>query len=641
MAKFALVCPHCNTVNKASTFPFAKKQITCANCKNEIDVASNRTAVGECPKCGTVAYDRAKGTCPICRSKITVGGKAASLEELKNGTGSMPLIKCTECGCHIQPSKQGGALVCPVCDHKFNGYEEIFREIQKEKLVSSTGISVIKHEGDSDVLIWKHPIEDFNYGSQLIVHESQEAIFFMNGQALDTFGPGRYSLETESMPILAKAYTMPAGRQNPFHAEVYFINQTVQMGMKWGTDSRVRFTEPNTGLPLDLGASGEMNLQVVDSRKLLIKLAGTSSGIAWDADGAGFAKSLRNCFRPMLLTTIKTHLANTIINEHIDILNFDLHLETLSNALREKISAGFEEFGLTVPHFYVSNIALPDETDENFKTILGLRKYGAKKQVVEQDLELEMAKKRAELEKDTFTKLEYAKLDVEKAKLDAEKAKFEADKSFTEGMVDVELERRRGLYDAEIMAAKGYNQKDVLEKDVQIARASAVGQFGSNVGAGGGGSGVVSDMLGVGLGISAATALGGQMGEMVKGFSAESASAMKDTPDTWACPSCGTKGITGKFCSECGAPKPEKWACPSCGAKGITGKFCSECGAPKPEKWDCPSCGKKGNTGKFCSECGHTKSAPAASAAWDCPSCGAKGVTGKFCAECGHKKEVE
>ena len=63
---------------------------------------------------------------------------------------------------------------------------------------------IIKYEGDNDTFIWKHPCEDFNSLSQLIVHESQEAIFFMNGQALDLFGAGRYTLETQNVPILGK-----------------------------------------------------------------------------------------------------------------------------------------------------------------------------------------------------------------------------------------------------------------------------------------------------------------------------------------------------------------------------------------------------------------------------------------------------
>ena len=61
---------------------------------------------------------------------------------------------------------------------------------------------IIKYEGDNSTFVWKHPSEDFNTSTQLIVHESQEAIFFMNGQALDLFGAGRYTLETENIPLI-------------------------------------------------------------------------------------------------------------------------------------------------------------------------------------------------------------------------------------------------------------------------------------------------------------------------------------------------------------------------------------------------------------------------------------------------------
>ena len=84
--------------------------------------------------------------------------------------------------------------------------------------------SVIKYEGDNSTFIWKHPCEDFNTSSQLIVHESQEAIFFLNGQALDLFGPGRHTLETENIPILRHLINIPTGGESAFHCEIYFIN---------------------------------------------------------------------------------------------------------------------------------------------------------------------------------------------------------------------------------------------------------------------------------------------------------------------------------------------------------------------------------------------------------------------------------
>ncbi len=86
---------------------------------------------------------------------------------------------------------------------------------------------LIKHEGNNNVFIWKHPSEDFNSMTQLIVHESQEAIFMMNGQVLDIFGPGRYTLETQNIPMVGGILkSLVRGKDSPFHAEVYFVNKT-------------------------------------------------------------------------------------------------------------------------------------------------------------------------------------------------------------------------------------------------------------------------------------------------------------------------------------------------------------------------------------------------------------------------------
>lgn len=138
---------------------------------------------------------------------------------------------------------------------------------------------VIKYEGDNSTFVWKYPREDFNTLSQLIVHENQEAVFFMNGQALDLFGPGRYTLKTQNIPLLGRALKLASGGISPFHCEVYFINKTEQMSIKWGTDTRVQFIEPTYRFPLSLGAPGEMSLQAVDSKRLLVKLVGTEDGL--------------------------------------------------------------------------------------------------------------------------------------------------------------------------------------------------------------------------------------------------------------------------------------------------------------------------------------------------------------------------
>ena len=140
-------------------------------------------------------------------------------------------------------------------------------------------IDVIKYEGDNSTFIWKHPREDFNKLSQLIVHESQEALFFMNGQALDLFGPGRYTLESQNIPLLNKLVKC---RQvgSPLSTVKFILSiKRSRWQFKWGTDSKVQFMEPTYQFPIQIGACGEMSLRAEDSRKLLLKLVGTETSL--------------------------------------------------------------------------------------------------------------------------------------------------------------------------------------------------------------------------------------------------------------------------------------------------------------------------------------------------------------------------
>lgn len=222
---------------------------------------------------------------------------------------------------------------------------------------------IIKYEGDNTTFIWKHPCEDFNALTQLIVHESQEAIFMMNGQALDLFGPGRYTLETQNIPLIGKALNIPTGGQTPFHCEIYFINKTEQMAIKWGTDSKVQFMEPTFNFPLAIGASGEMSLRVNDSRKLLIKLVGTE-------DFLGQA-GLTRYFRAFLMTRVKSYIAQVIQQQKINIFEIDAHLNELSAALMKLLQPDFDDYGIALERFFLTTVVKPDgePTYEKFKSL--------------------------------------------------------------------------------------------------------------------------------------------------------------------------------------------------------------------------------------------------------------------------------
>lgn len=229
-------------------------------------------------------------------------------------------------------------------------------------------VDVIKYEGDNTTFIWKHPREDFNTTSQLIVHESQEAIFFMNGQALDLFGPGRYTLETQNIPLIGKAMTIPTDGVSPFHCEVYFINKTEQMAIKWGTDSKVQFMEPTYNFPIEIGASGEMSLRADNARKLLLKLVGTENFLG--------QANLTRAFRAFLMTKVKSYIAQVIREQKISIFEIDERLNDISSALLKMLQPDFDDYGVALERFFITTIVKPDGESayEKFKS-LHFRQY--------------------------------------------------------------------------------------------------------------------------------------------------------------------------------------------------------------------------------------------------------------------------
>lgn len=473
---------------------------------------------------------------------------------------------------------------------------------------------LIKYEGDNSTFIWKYPHEDFNNMTELIVHESQEAIFFANGQAADTFGPGRYRLDAHNIPILTKLVNIVTG-VSVFHCEVYFINKTVQMAVKWGTDSKVRFVEPTLGVPVELGASGEMNLAVSDGRKMLIKLVGTMKGIAWDYEGAGVTKSLQTSFRPLISTAVKSNLSAAIKQQNIDIVEVDEHLAELSEVLKAKIVPGFEEYGLTIPQFFLTNIVLP-ENDPNFRKLRELHTVTLQKRVAAAEAEVRSSQAEnrasymtAEAEAEAKIKAAQRGAILESQTTQTEIARREAERKLIQAQADAQAAQMAGMAEAAVMQAKGYNQKDVLQAEVQKAYAEGIGNMGPAI-SGGGGSNVIGDMLGLGVGMAAMGAMAPQVGEMMKGFQTSGSNVQQTemAKTDAACPTCGNKlPANAKFCFECGtkieALADNEMICPACGKKTLKGKFCMECGQALVNK--CPNCGiEVPQGGKFCLECG-------------------------------------
>ena len=324
---------------------------------------------------------------------------------------------------------------------------------------------VIKYEGDNSTFIWKSPIEDFKTGTQLIVHESQEAVFFMNGQALDLFGPGRYTLETQNMPLLSKFFNMATGGETPYHCEIYFINKTEHMAIKWGTDSQVQYMEPKYKFPLNIGACGEMTVSIEDSRKLLVKIVGTETELT--------NEGLMKMFKAFLMAKIKPHLAKTMQEAEFTIFEIDSHMGELSKELHENLIEDFKDYGLSLDRFFVTTIAKPDGeiAYEKFKE-LHIRNYS----------------------------------DVAEASL---RQKV--------GIIEQETEKQKQIIEAEAEAEKrkieGYTYTQERSYDVaeKLAQNEGVGEFSN-----------------VGIGLGMMTGVAGTVGNTVGGVVGETMNPIKE-----------------------------------------------------------------------------------------------------------------
>ncbi|HNW47758.1 MAG TPA: SPFH domain-containing protein [Thermotogota bacterium] len=219
---------------------------------------------------------------------------------------------------------------------------------------------IIQYEGDNKTLVWKHPTQDFNTTTQLIVHESQEALFFKNGQALDLFPSGRYTLETQNIPLIKRILNLPTGGKTPFHSEVYFINKTNILNVKWGTSTRAEVFDPKFQILLNVGASGAMGISVGDARKFVVKLVGTETGFSLE--------QLSVYFKELISTRVKAYLAR-IMNE-VSFVVVNSHLNDISFAVKNQLSEDMQEYGILLPNFFISTIHVPDEDKQKVKEAL-------------------------------------------------------------------------------------------------------------------------------------------------------------------------------------------------------------------------------------------------------------------------------
>jgi len=187
---------------------------------------------------------------------------------------------------------------------------------------------------------------DIKYGAQLIVRESQSAVFFYNGKAYDAFGAGRHTLRTANLPILTRVLSAPWGMTSPLRAEVYLVNMKVFPNLKWGTKDPVAFRDSELGL-IRLRAFGVFNIQVLQPVLLINTLVGTQ--------GIYTAEAIEDYLSQVIVSRI-----NDLLGGKLDtIFNLPGRYEELAGELIKILEDDFRRFGLGLSNLYINSITPP------------------------------------------------------------------------------------------------------------------------------------------------------------------------------------------------------------------------------------------------------------------------------------------
>ena len=214
-------------------------------------------------------------------------------------------------------------------------------------------IEVIEWLDESqNTLLYRFPVagQEIKNGAQLIVRESQAAVFVFEGQVGDVFTPGRYTIDGGNTPILSKLGAWKYGFNSPMKSEVYFVNTKQFTDMKWGTSNPIMLRDADFGI-VRLRAFGAYSLRVADPGEFIKEIAGTNAHFQTeDIDG-------------QLKRAIVTEFSDALGEMKIPALDLAAQYKEVGEGIRAKINEDFKGYGLEVTKFYVENISLPPEVE--------------------------------------------------------------------------------------------------------------------------------------------------------------------------------------------------------------------------------------------------------------------------------------
>ncbi len=411
------------------------------------------------------------------------------------------------------------------------------------------------------VFAYRYPETNLSTYTQLIVYESQEALLFSKGQLIGKFGPGKHTLDTENLPLLRTLFGIPFGGKNPFTAEIWIINKLYPANLEWRVNSMaLHDVDYQTMLPLQ--AVGQYGLQVTDPERFMIKMVGTKD-VFTESDMLSQAYG-------EFATKTKSVIVQFMTNQRIGFKSVSAHLDGLSQHIKQSLLPFWQEYGLTMTKFYVTEISIDTSTPEGRKVRDAL---------------------------------------ASQASMSITGHSWQQEQMFDVANNAVDQMGGAGGGNGLIAGLMAINMMNGMGGG---GMGSGLMQPHNNQPTFGGQAGYQPNMQ------------GGQSGSGVREIYCANCSKKHLTTERF-CPHCGSEYHP---CPNCGTDNPlNARRCVSCGTslqQNAMGTQCSSCGAPlTPGTMFCPQCGARQasvTTGNVCPRCG--ASVPVTS--HFCPKCGQK-----------------
>lgn len=207
-------------------------------------------------------------------------------------------------------------------------------------------------EADRNTLVFEFPVyaKEIKNGAQLIVLPGQAAVFVNQGKIADVFGPGQHTLATQNMPILSTLMGWKYGFESPFKAQVFYVNTTNQLDLKWGTPNPILMRDAEFG-NVRIRAFGTFTFAVTDPAKLIYTIVGSNPTFQVDQ----ISEQLRN--------TIVARFADFLSEAKVPVMDVASQQDEIAGKGRERIQKDFEEYGVSITKFLISNVSLPPEVE--------------------------------------------------------------------------------------------------------------------------------------------------------------------------------------------------------------------------------------------------------------------------------------